>query len=233
MSDQPRIVVAMPNPAEAGTLAEWLNAEGFEPVRRATAAAACEEMQARRFDLLVADIAIGSLDKVLAASRARNPQAPCVLVGDQAALKQIEGRSRAMHLTRPLDRAILVCTVSMAVLDGRPTRRSARKTIPRYATVVNGVPSNLIDVSNEGLRLELPRERQTALPPYFNVRVPLIGVSLTVQRMWVRSWSVGQRPVLWCGGALAQNRAGAERAWRLFVDTVPGVGVSASTARDA
>src|SRR5436189_5707901 len=113
----------------------------------------------------------------------------------------------------------------MAIIDGRPIRRSIRKLVNRFAATVNGVPARIIDISNEGVRLEILRERCAVPPPYFTVRVPLIGVGVTVQRMWARPWrSGGKEDVTWCGGALAANPARAEGGWRSFVDTLPVAG---------
>ena len=67
----------------------------------------------------------------------------------------------------------------------------------------------MVDVSNEGLRLELPHDRRLAPTPYFNVVVPMIGVGVTVQRMWARTTSGKAPAVTWCGGALSQNHAKA------------------------
>jgi hypothetical protein len=69
----------------------------------------------------------------------------------------------------------------------------------------------------------MSRDKRLALPPYFTVRVPLVGVAVTVQRMWTQSSS---RPdsAIWYGGALAQNRSNITQAWRAFVDNVPVVG---------
>ncbi len=229
MSDRPRVVLALPETTEAAILAEWLAAGGCEPVRRVTARAATEEMQTRPFDLLIADATLALRDRHLAASRGRNPLTPAVVIGSAAPSKEREVQNRqAMYLVRPLERAILICTISMAILEGRPTRRSVRKLVNRFDAVVSGVSSHIIDVSNEGLRLEMPRERQSAPPPYFSVHLPFIGVAITAQRMWARVWPGSRRPVTWCGAALAQDRSQAERASRMFVDTVPVAGQNSS-----
>ena len=95
---------------------------------------------------------------------------------------------------------------------------------------MNSVPSRIVDVSNEGLRLELPREKVSAPPPYFSVRVPLMGIAVTVQRVWVKSAPGQERmPVLWCGAALSGNRPAVEQGWRAFVEMIPTVGETSST----
>ena len=71
--------------------------------------------------------------------------------------------------------------------------------------------------------MEMPHNRRTIPPPYFSVRIPLIGVAVIVQRMWARPWpGNGRTEVTLCGGALTQNRTKAEEAWKVFVDTIAG-----------
>jgi hypothetical protein len=231
MPDRPRVIVALPDAAECATVAEWLVAGGFEPVRRPSPRTAGEEMRARAFDLLITDGTFAMREGLLAASRQRNPLTPTIVIVDGALANLCDALSRhAMYLSRPLDRGILVCTVSMAMMDGRPTRRSVRKIANRFEAVVNGVSSHIIDVSIDGLRLEMPRQRLSVLPPYFKVRVPLIGITVIVQRMWARpSPGQGRTPVTWCGGALSANRPGAEQGWRAFVEMIPTIDAPSST----
>ena len=226
MADRPRIVIASPHVAECEFLADWLAADGFEPVKRSSPRAAVDEIQANAFDLLVADFAFAFRDGLYAASRPRNPKTPTVVIGesDPAAQAQAEGRG-AMYLERPVGRAMLVCTVSMAIMDGRPVRCSTRKAVNRVDAVVDGVPSYIIDVSNEGLRLEISSNRRSSPPLYLSVHVPMIGVGLMVQRRWTSTRPGNPRTdVAWCGGVLARNQPKAEQAWRALVDMVPADG---------
>jgi hypothetical protein len=227
MSFRPRVIVALPDPVECATVAEWLVADGFDPVRRPNPRSAAAEMQVRAFDLLITDATVETRDELLAASRGRNPSTPIVVIGNNTVGDSPVGAT--MYLERPIERAVFVCTVTMAIMDGRPPRRSPRKPANRFEAVANGVPCHIIDVSTEGLRLEIQRQHLPVPPPYFNVRVPLVGVAVTVQRKWARSLH-GQGPplVTWCGGVLTANRPGVEQRWRLFVDMIPVVGRSSS-----
>jgi len=94
---------------------------------------------------------------------------------------------------------------------------------PGYA-LVNSEPAAIVDVSAEGFRLELPRARRLP-PPFFGVRIPLVGVAIIASRRWAMSPSK-DAPRIWCGAALSSNPTGAEEVWRSFVDTVPVVGSS-------
>ena len=222
MASRPRVIIALPELLESEAVADWLSAEGFEAVRRPSVRAAMNELQARPFDLLIADAALALGQGLHVASRVRRPQTPTVIIGEAGA--QSESMSRQMIcLARPVERTLMVCTVSLVIADGRPVRCSERKPVHRFEALVNGLPSYIIDVSNEGLRLEVPPGLRSVPPPYFNVRVPLIGIAVTVQRMWARKLIEGTA-VTYCGGALAQNHTKAARAWLAFVDNLPKAG---------
>jgi CheY-like chemotaxis protein len=224
MSSRSRIVIASPHAAERETLAAWLSSEGFEPVRAATALTAIEALQSRPFDAFVSDYDFAFINEVHAAARgkARNPQTPMVVIGDGDRAAQTRTESRgASYLVRPIDRAALICILSMALTDERPVRRSPRRPV-RFEAAADGTPCHLLDVSNEGLRLELPRTRRSLLP-YFNVRVPIIGTTMIVQRVWIAAVRVAgsASDAICCGAALVNNSARTERAWRLFVEAIP------------
>ena len=221
MAARPRVIIALPHPDEGAAVADWLSADGFEPVRRSTPESCAGEMQARPFDLLVADAALAIRRGLHTEGRTRNPLAVTILIGDAtAATPGSATGGQTMYLTRPIDRQTLSCFASMAIIDRRPVRCSVRKAVNRFQAFANGVPAHLVDVSAEGMRLEVMRDRGAILPPHFTVRVPLIGVSIAVQRMWTRS-STGRTSKVWYGAALSQNRATALQGWRTFVDTIP------------
>lgn len=223
MAEKARVIVALPDMNEGTCIADWLLAEGFDPVQLWNCRTAVDEMHARPFDLLIADSVFAYRDGLYTKGRARNPLTPAVVIGDTDTVPPNEAAStQTMCLSRPVEKAMLMCYVSMAMLDGRPTRRSPRKLCNKVDAFVNGLPTRLLDVSNEGVRLEVSAARKQALPAYFSVRVPHLGVSVTVQRVWTRP-SPNRASVTWYGGTLAQNRSAAEQAWRTFVDTVPVV----------
>jgi hypothetical protein len=43
----------------------------------------------------------------------------------------------------------------------------------------------VLDVSHEGVRLEIAERYRSSLPRYFTLRVPVFNVAVTVQRVWV------------------------------------------------
>ena len=62
---------------------------------------------------------------------------------------------------------------------------------------IDGVSSKVVDVSAEGVRLEITGASPSALPPYFTLRVPGFGVAAKVKRVWVAMPAQGS---MWCGG---------------------------------
>jgi ActR/RegA family two-component response regulator len=225
MPSRPRIVVATPHTLECTAVADWLHAEGFEPVRATTVSRALQELNERSFSLLVADVDFAFRGGLQAVSRERmrNAKAPGIVIGPvDPAAEAMAVKRDAMYLTRPVEQAALICMAHMAVLESRPERRSVRKPV-RFEAIVGGVPSQLIDISNEGMRLEIPRTRNAAPPPpLFTVRVALLGVNITVRRMWASMPKGGD--AAWYGGELAANSGRVELAWRSFVDAMPNSG---------
>jgi CheY-like chemotaxis protein len=218
MSARPRIVVASPDKTEVALLSEWLTGEGLEPVPLRSLPAAIQELQSRRCDVLIADAKFAADGRLRAAVRTTNQRAQLVLL--KGPDDQPTDTRDTVCLSRPVDQAMLLCHVAMAIAEGRPPRQSARKRVMPLEAIAAGMPAQLIDVSNEGLRLELPNGRRSALPPSFTMRVPLLGITLTVQRVWMNS-APGAGGVAWCGGALHHTPPQARQKWRAFVDALP------------
>ncbi len=218
MFTKPRVIVACPSGDERETVAEWLSSEGFEPVRLPSPLSAAGEIAERGAALLVTELSFALRDGLLQVWRSRYPKTPVVVVGDVdlAAQTRMENLG-AIYIERPLDRAHVICMAQIAVLEGRPQRKSPRK-MASVDAVANGVRARIVDVSNEGLRLELPGIRiAPPPPPVFKVAVPLLGVAFTVQRMWTGAHA--DPNYRWCGGALAGNHGRADRIWRGLVET--------------
>ena len=223
MDYRPKVVVALQDLSECVAVADWLTAKGFEPLPRSDVRAAVDEMDAQPFDLLITDVSFAVRDGLRKAERARNTRIPVILIGSAA--EEPKGHAvngQEMFLARPLDQAMLMCFALMAILDHRPSRRSMRKPVNHVEAYVNGMPVRIVDVSNEGLCLVTPPDRSSLLAPSFNIRVPSVGVTLAVQRVWGRRAKPGATTT-WYGGTLTQNPSGAQQGWRSFVDTIPVV----------
>jgi hypothetical protein len=223
MASRPRILIASPKTGETTLLADWVTSEGFEPVPVLNLSRAPEQIRDKVFDLFLSDFtfAFRTEPQPLGLIRARNAKTPVIVVGEADPIAEAQALTRnVMYLTRPVERESLACTVAMAMMEARPTRRSLRKAVNRFDAVVGGVASHIIDVSREGLRIEIPRSRKSAPPPpHFTVRVPILGVALSVRRMWTSG--VPSTEAAWYGGELAGNSRAVEQAWRVLVDAIP------------
>ena len=224
MAGRPAVMVALPDRTEGKLVANWLSENQFEPVHRSGIEAAASEIRTRAFSLIIADASWAVSKAFPTPGHGCNPTSPTILIGNATDGRATAMDGQAMYLSRPIELAVLSCFVSMALMEDKQVRRSPRKPVPRYDVLVNNEAAAIIDVSAEGLRLELPRTRRLP-PPFFGVRIPLVGVAIIASRRWAMAPPKDTSKV-WCGASLSGNPSGAAEAWRSFVDTVPIVGRS-------
>jgi hypothetical protein len=229
-----QVILANSNPDENRVLSAVLDAEGFEVITRTTPKSAADTVVSQPFDLLIADAAFVLTGGVRGVGLARFRETPVIVLGDAEASRSCAALgSQIMFLERPIDRTVFNCTVMMALMEARAERRSPRRTVHPFEATVDGVTSHIIDVSKEGVRLEMPRDRRMVTPSFL-MRVPLMGLGVSVQRMWVRVPGPGEPGgVMWCGGQLRNNTLLSEQAWRRFIDTLVSVNGSTATQRSA
>lgn len=226
MSFRPRIAIASPSLAETRALADWLTEEGFEPIKISRSARVAEELAHCALDLLVVDAA--SAVAAVNAVRASRPHLPIVVLGESNAEAESHAQTRgAVYLTWPVDRALFLCTISMAIAETLRARRSVR-TPTHLSVVVRGVPSQIVDVSREGMRIEMPK--RLAVPaPLFEVVVPMLGTKIRVRRLWSANVAQSRHGAVWYGGELSNNSNRVELAWLTLVDALSG---SRATVKD-
>ena len=125
----------------------------------------------------------------------------------------------------PLARETFLLAVALALAEGRPARRSPRRVVARLHATVESVPVRIIDVSYEGIRLEVPERHRSTLPPFFAVRVPMFNVSVVGKRVWVNNaLNRDAQNTFWCGVRLERNTDRAKTAWQSLVDHAPASG---------
>lgn len=214
--NQVRIGVACPIPGERAAFLEWLKAADYEPVPMIDIDSIGRDASARPIEVLIADVALVKAMTLPRLVKALGPNRPLVLVGnpDQA----IEDVPRdATFVARPVTRDNFTMSIALALAEGRPARRSPRRLVPHLHSSIDGVSSKIVDVSNEGVRLEINNASPSVLPPYFTLRVPGFGVSTKVKRVWVATPSRG---MTWCGGII-EKRTATEAAWTNFLQNAP------------
>jgi hypothetical protein len=222
MGERPRILVASADRAECDSISAWLLSEGLDPVPARALPTAVRHLELGPFDAIIAGAEFAFSDLLKSACRTRQARAPVIVLADDGAAETAAERAGFLSAGRPIDRAMVMCSVTMAIVESRPVRRSVRKQVALFEAIVQGLPGRLVDVSDDGMRLHVPWDRRRSLPPVFTVRVPLVGIGLSVQRCWLGTMSgPGAPEVVVCGVALYDNAAVREQGWRRFVDVIP------------
>ena len=234
MSTSPRVGVACPRPSERAAVSDWLRSVNIEPVVLVDACFVNTQVDGRPLDCVVADAALLS-PHFIAALRRGDPNRAIIAIGDAGDPNQeaLTRKDVAFH-ARPIAEKDLLQAVSLAVAEGHPFRRSTRRIVPRLATTIEGEPAVLIDVSNEGLRLELASAKAARLSPQFVIHVPALKMGVPVQRVWLRAGSEpGQSARLQCGASILAQDERTVRAWQRLCDPAAGrlVALKAAPAR--
>jgi hypothetical protein len=224
-----RIAVASRSPGERAAIIEWLDAGGYHGLSVPIATAPPREIEALNFEMLIIEADLMTVGSLMHVARYRPTPRPVIVVGDADVEAEVEAERRgASYLVRPVDRSALLFAVTLALAEGRPMRRSPRKPVARMAAAVDGVTSRVVDVSYEGVRVELPATERSALPPQFTLKVPLFEVAVLVHRVWMCAGTTPQTPgMLWVGGSLDRNPQRSEVAWRTLVEQAPSAALSA------
>lgn len=215
-----KVGVACPIPGERAAFLEWLNLAGYEPVPMLNIDTVGRDLATRPLEALIADVSLVSAADLPRIVKTLGPNRPLVLVGDPK--DAIEDVPRdAAWIDRPVTRDTFLLSIALALAEGRPARRSPRKLVPRLLSSVDGVSSKIVDVSNEGVRLEISGASPSVLPPYFTLRVPGFGVQAKVKRVWVAMPAQGS---MWCGGIVEKQADKGAAAWHKFITNAPGGG---------
>jgi hypothetical protein len=213
MSMSPRVGVACLRAGERAAVADWLRAAGFEPVVLVDACFVTTEFSGRPPVLVVADAGLLT-SPFIAALRKGDPNRPILAIGDAGDPNEasLARKNVAFHI-RPLDEQCLILAVSLAQAENRFVRRSERRSVPRVPMSIEGTSAVLLDVSNEGLRLEVDASGGAKLLPQFVVHVPLLKMAVPVQRVWVKSATVATTRKVQCGGTLLSTDERTLKVW--------------------
>jgi len=215
-----KIGVACPIPGERAAFLEWLNLAGYEPVPMLNLDTVGRDLTTRPLEALIADVSLVSAADLPRIVKVLGQNRPLILTGDPK--DAIEDVPRdATWIDRPVTRDTFMLSIALALAEGRPARRSPRKLVPKLMSSIDGVSSKIVDVSAEGVRLEIPGASPSVLPPYFTLRVPGFGVAAKVKRVWVATPAQGS---MWCGGVVEKQAEKATVAWHKFIANAPSGG---------
>lgn len=219
-----KIGVACPLPGERAACIEWLASAGYEPVPLTNLETLARDMTTRPIEALIADVSLVAPADLPRLVRLLGPNRPLALVG--ARKDAIEDVPRdATWIDRPATRDSFLLSIGLALAEGRPARKSPRQNVAHTGTV-DGVAAKIVDISSEGVRLEIPGQSSAALPPFFILKVPAFGVAAKVKRVWVAQPGPGN---LWCGGIVERHVVDktAKMPWATFVKAAPSYSTQA------
>lgn len=213
-----KVGVACPSPGERAAFMEWLNSAGYQAVPMMSLESVAREMSANPFEALITDVALMSAADLPRIVKLLGVNRPLILVGHPE--QRLEEVPRdATWMPRPVTRETFLLSIALALAEGRPARRSPRTVVSRLLSTVDGMAAKIVDVSSEGVRLEIPGASTSGLPPFFQLKVPAFGVIAKVKRVWVSQPGPSHS---WCGGIIERPaEKSAKMPWPVFVKTAP------------
>ena len=220
MSNTVKIGVACPIPGERAAFLEWLNLAGYEPVPMLNIESLAREMNTRPIEALICDVKLVPKNDLTKLVKVLGPNRSLILVGAHSEALEDVPRD-ATWMDRPVTRDTFLLSVALGLAEGRPSRRSPRKLVPSIMSSIDGMSSKIMDISVEGVRLEVVGTAPSALPPYFTLKVPGFGVQAKVKRVWVASPA---KDSVWCGGVIEKANAKQVASWQKFIVNSPAMG---------
>lgn len=118
------------------------------------------------------------------------------------------------HSRRDHDGLLIEGDGAPHVFDG-----AERRATPRVQSHVGadaaGVPATILDISLDGIRLDVADAEAEVLGPRFRLQVPSLGIDVELQRAWVRR-VLGDRAE--CGARLVSPDPSQEMAWQRLLE---------------
>jgi len=219
-SNKVKVGVACPIPGERAAFLEWLTLAGYEPVPMLTLETIARDLTIRPIEALIADVSLVKKETLAHLVKVLGPNRAVVLIG--LPKDKIEDVPRdATWMSRPMTRDAFLLSVALGLAEGRPARRSPRTLVPKLLSTVDGITSKVVDVSQEGVRLEISGATPSSLPPFFTLKVPAFGVATKVKRVWVTTPAQGS---MWCGGILEKQTDKSAMTWKHFISNAQHTG---------
>ena len=214
-----RILVLDDDEHALSGIVELLRDAGHHVTGAATYDAAKRLLSTSPFDLLVSDVRVRSFNglHLVMQTRMDHPDTAIIIItGYDDPLIDLEAhRYRADLIRKPIQPAEFRQRVDAALRQVHRQRRWPRKrVVGGFRVTIQGRPAAVMDVSYDGLRLELPVDE--GLPDVLDVEVAGIGLHLEVQPVW--SQAVPETSRMLCGATLASEHTPSARTWRAIVD---------------
>lgn len=216
-------ILLVGNDEEQSRIADLLLEVGYEVTRAHNFREAIQRLTSRPRGLLISDARVGTESGLGLMVRAQidNLCLATIIVGsasDPSLEREAKQLGAAGYLHKPIDANQLLAAVVRA-LSSADRRHASRKRLRRgLSAVVGGQSGTVVDVSANGLRLQMPVPLKTQLPVSIHVMLLTLGLSLEGRTVWTS----GAAPSTFlCGAALLELDEPTARSWREFVEALP------------
>jgi DNA-binding response OmpR family regulator len=219
-----RVLITSENAAQRHELWLWLLPVGCDLTVATDFKTGKRLVQTEPPDLLITDLRLGAYNglHLVILGQHRDPGMKAIVIGSPDPVLENETRAvGACYLTQPFDQAGFLKTVVEALHSTRPGRRTPRKRIAPIEVLVEGMTGRIVDVSYEGLCLEVAGEKDSQLPQTFTIRIPSTPLALAARRVWSIARS-GDPAVVSYGIHLGLMDPGMSALWRSLVDSASG-----------
>ena len=200
-------------------LAELLEESGYEPIPVGTFEEATRVLRTTPPDLLIADVRLGPFSGLQLVISSLKPIPAIIITGFADPVLESDAKRRgADYVLKPVSPARLLDMVAQKLSTSRPgfgiPRRWERKPVlGGLQASVEDEPARIVDVSYGGVRFEIDRRQEAALPSPFNITLPSADLSVQAKLVWKNL--IGDQTWL-CGAVLAHETP----EWYGLVDAI-------------
>jgi DNA-binding response OmpR family regulator len=195
-------------------LAEFLEEAGYEAIAVGTFEDATRILRTAPPDLLIADVRLGPFNGLQLVISTPKPIPAIIITGFADPVLEADARRRgADYVLKPVSPARLLDLVAQKLAAARPgfgqPRRWERKPVIGGIPIsVDDAPARIVDVSYGGLRFEMQRKLEAAVPASLSINLPTAQVSVTARLVWENligdgTWmcgaSLSHETPEWCG----------------------------------
>ncbi|MGE3507416.1 MAG: hypothetical protein AB7N65_00855 [Vicinamibacterales bacterium] len=217
-----RVLVVSKNLRLREQFVHWLNEAGHPCLVCADFRSARQELDVTIPELLITDVRLDAFNglHLVIWTRAQGMPTKSILIGEPDFVLQREAdREGAVYLSPPFQQQEFMVTVASILARYHPIRRSPRKAV-RLDAVIDGIEVSVVNLSYEGLGIEIPEQESRILPMFFTLNLPGVPIACRLQRVWIRKSPTSPRS-LRCGAVLPMPDSDVASPWRHLVDTIP------------
>jgi DNA-binding response OmpR family regulator len=200
-------------------LAELLEESGYEAFAVGTFEEATRFLRSTPPDLLIADVRLGPFNGLQLVISSPKPIPAIIITGFADPVLEADARRRgADYVLKPVSPARLLELVAQKLSASRPgfgiPRRWERKQVLGGLNAsVGDEPARIVEISYGGVRFEINRQNESALPASFSIKLPSAQLSVQARLVWKNL--IGDQTWL-CGAVLAQESP----EWYGLVDAI-------------